>query len=204
MSKTQIDKMVNRFLAWPMPKDFAPDCGISFKREPDAKGCAPAWPVGTNLFTADQARQMFEHCLFSEALSGLQLHQQRVVDEKVELDKKVTALSNFIGLSPIFDTLDPSEQERLKEQNDVMWQYSEILGARIAAFAEVVRHSSTEPKAEWFMHVLGPDDVFPCVGEFDALRKANQHNRSWARLMADDPKPNDPYCVAVAVTREDI
>lgn len=65
---------------------------------------------------------------------NLQPHQQRVVDEKAELDKKATALSQFIGHSPIFDTLDPAEQERLREQNDVMWQYSEILGARIAAF----------------------------------------------------------------------
>ena len=48
--------------------------------------------------------------------------------------EKAKALSNFIGTSQIFDTLDPAEQERLKEQNDVMWQYSEILGARIAAF----------------------------------------------------------------------
>ena len=64
----------------------------------------------------------------------MQPHQQRVVDEKDELDKKAHALSDFIGYSPIFDTLDPAEQERLKEQNDVMWQYSEILAARIAAF----------------------------------------------------------------------
>ena len=64
----------------------------------------------------------------------LQPHQRRVVVEKEELDKKAKALSSFIGTSPIFDTLDPVEQERLKEQNDVMWQYSEILGARIAAF----------------------------------------------------------------------
>lgn len=64
----------------------------------------------------------------------LQPHQQRVVEEKAELDKKAKALSQFIGHSPIFDTLDAAEQERLKEQNDVMWQYSEILGARIAAF----------------------------------------------------------------------
>lgn len=63
-------------------------------------------------------------------------HQQRVVDEKVELDKKAKALSEFIGYSPIFETLDPAEQERLKEQNDIMWQYSEILGARISAFVE--------------------------------------------------------------------
>ena len=64
----------------------------------------------------------------------LQPHQQRVVTEKAELDKKATALSEFIAHSPIFETLDAAEQERLKEQNDVMWKYSEILGARIAAF----------------------------------------------------------------------
>ena len=61
-------------------------------------------------------------------------HQQRVVDEKTELDKKAHALSEFIGNNPIFDTLDAAEQERLREQNDVMWRYSEILGARIEAF----------------------------------------------------------------------
>ena len=64
----------------------------------------------------------------------MQPHQQRVVDEKTELDTKACALSQFIGNSPIFETLDAAERERLKEQNDVMWKYSEILGARIAAF----------------------------------------------------------------------
>lgn len=79
--------------------------------------------------------------LLSDRLTGnhkeeikMQPHQQRVVDEKAALDEKATALSNFIGTSPVFETLDPAEQERLKEQNDVMWQYSEILGKRIAAF----------------------------------------------------------------------
>lgn len=66
----------------------------------------------------------------------MQPHQFRVVEEKTELDTKATALSNFIGHSPLFETLDAAEQERLKVQNDIMWQYSEILGARIAAFAE--------------------------------------------------------------------
>ncbi len=61
-------------------------------------------------------------------------HQQRVIDEKKELDEKAKRLSNFIGLSPMFLELDAEEQERLKEQNDIMWQYSEILGKRIAAF----------------------------------------------------------------------
>jgi hypothetical protein len=67
----------------------------------------------------------------------LQPHQQRVVDEKTELDTKATALSKFIGESAIFPTLDAAEQERLKEQCEVMWEYSEILGARIAAFGSV-------------------------------------------------------------------
>ena len=61
-------------------------------------------------------------------------HQQRVVDEKMELDKKANALTAFIGSSPIFETLDAAEQDRLKEQNEVMWRYSQTLGARIVAF----------------------------------------------------------------------
>lgn len=64
----------------------------------------------------------------------IQPHQQRVIDEKRELDVKAHALSQFIGLNPVFETLDPAEQERMKEQCEIMWQYSEILGARIAAF----------------------------------------------------------------------
>lgn len=61
-------------------------------------------------------------------------HQQRVIDEKDDLFKRAKALSNFISLSPTFETLDPAEQERMKVQNDLMWQYYEILMARITAF----------------------------------------------------------------------
>lgn len=138
MNKKQIDQMVYRFLGWKLPKDFCPDAGISFKPTMPYEGDELGnswWPVGTNLLTAEQARQMFEHVTAEECAEGLQPHQQRVVAEKAELDEKATALSNFIGHSPIFETLEATEQERLKEQNDVMWQYSEFLGARIAAFA---------------------------------------------------------------------
>lgn len=75
----------------------------------------------------------------------LQPHQQRVVDEKAELDTKATALSKFIGESPIYPTLDAAEQERLKEQCELMWQYSEILGARIGAFSQPAA-TETNPK----------------------------------------------------------
>ncbi len=61
-----VAEMVNRFLGWKLPKDFAPDCGISFKRNSECVRPG-VWvvydPVGTNLFTADQAKAMFEYCL---------------------------------------------------------------------------------------------------------------------------------------------
>lgn len=61
----QIKQMVDRFLAWKLPADFSPDCGISFT--PYCSG-SPAYPrmcepVGTNLFTATQAEAMVRHML---------------------------------------------------------------------------------------------------------------------------------------------
>ncbi len=59
-----IKAMVDRFLAWPLPKGFAPDCGISFDgRKDDEWNNNKTWPIGTNLFTADQAREMFEYAM---------------------------------------------------------------------------------------------------------------------------------------------
>jgi hypothetical protein len=63
MAKKKIDKMVDKFLAWNLPKDFAPDGGISFKGTPDARGYAPTWPTGTNLLNAEQAKDMIEQML---------------------------------------------------------------------------------------------------------------------------------------------
>jgi crAss001_48 related protein len=64
----------------------------------------------------------------------MQPHQQRVVDEKTELDTKLDKLKAFIMDSPIFKTLPVDEQKRLNAQYDVMEQYSKILKERIAAF----------------------------------------------------------------------
>lgn len=64
---SDVSEMVNRFLCWKLPKDFAPDCGISFKCESDYDhpeyGRTKFEPTGTNLFTAQQAKAMFEHVL---------------------------------------------------------------------------------------------------------------------------------------------
>ena len=63
MNKERIDKMVDNFLAWKLPKDFCPDGRISFNAEADAMGNSITWPAGTNLFDARQAREMIEHIL---------------------------------------------------------------------------------------------------------------------------------------------
>ena len=63
----------------------------------------------------------------------LQPHQQRVVDEKAELDQRREKLESFYSTS-IFQGLPASEQSRLLRQGVAMRTYSEILGERIAAF----------------------------------------------------------------------
>ena len=63
MDEKKIAEMVDRFLGWELPRDFNPDGGISFVHEKDARGFEPSWPIGTNLFTADQAKAMIKHML---------------------------------------------------------------------------------------------------------------------------------------------
>ena len=63
----------------------------------------------------------------------LQPHQQRVVDEKVELDKKRTALDAFLR-TKASDLVDPAEHTRLMRQSSAMYDYSQILNERIEAF----------------------------------------------------------------------
>jgi len=60
--------------------------------------------------------------------------QQRVIDELNELEEKANSLNEFIAYSDLFLGLDSKEQERLRLQLDIMWQYVEILRERIAAF----------------------------------------------------------------------
>ena len=63
-------------------------------------------------------------------------YQRRVIEEKRDLDEKAIKLSNFIGYSPLFVTISALEQELIREQCEVMWEYSEILGKRIEAFIQ--------------------------------------------------------------------
>ena len=57
------DEMVTRFLSWKLPKDFRPDGGMVFIPTKGRGYYSPYWPSGTNLFTAQQAREMLEHVI---------------------------------------------------------------------------------------------------------------------------------------------
>lgn len=63
----------------------------------------------------------------------MQPHQQRVVDEKRELDEKIDKLIGFLE-TEIFKTLPVDEQERLNRQAIIMGMYTEVLRERIEAF----------------------------------------------------------------------
>ena len=60
-----VKHMVDRFLCWKLPADFRPDAGISFKAEYNEYTPYPRKhePIGTNLFTAEQAEQMVRYII---------------------------------------------------------------------------------------------------------------------------------------------
>ena len=65
---SQIKRMVDRFLSWKLPDDFAPDGGISFNRTFNEHTAHPMKhePSGTNLFNVHQAEAMVRHMLEQE------------------------------------------------------------------------------------------------------------------------------------------
>ena len=64
----------------------------------------------------------------------MQDYQQRVIDEKKDLDAKIERLETFIDGSAMFAELPSDEIIRLRRQVYTMRLYSEILRDRIAAF----------------------------------------------------------------------
>lgn len=61
-------------------------------------------------------------------------HQQRVIEEKQELDTKREKLGEFKN-TDMFLSLSWQEQERLNTQAHIMTMYSSVLGERIRNFA---------------------------------------------------------------------
>lgn len=62
-------------------------------------------------------------------------HQQRVVDERHELEERLAKLRQFLT-TDLCLTLPFDERGRLVRQEKIMAEYSEVLADRIAAFTE--------------------------------------------------------------------
>jgi hypothetical protein len=69
--------------------------------------------------------------------SNIPPHQQRVIDEKCQLDTRLQALEKFISGSVVWPGLPTPEQQRMRRQRDAMVQYSSILAERIESFPVV-------------------------------------------------------------------
>jgi hypothetical protein len=69
-----------------------------------------------------------------ENVKVLEPHQQRVVDEKIELEDKFKKLDQFILDNQIFQSLSEEDQELMKEQRAFMEGYLIVLEKRIARF----------------------------------------------------------------------
>ncbi len=69
-----------------------------------------------------------------EQAGAVPAHQQRVLDEKQELDARIVKLGEFIESNPLFLTVDADEQTRLCRQLAVMHELAVILADRIAHF----------------------------------------------------------------------
>jgi hypothetical protein len=62
-------------------------------------------------------------------------YQQRVVDEKIQLDERLEKLREFMK-GNFFKKVKEEEQKRMMRQEASMDIYSDVLGERIAAFSQ--------------------------------------------------------------------
>lgn len=84
-----------------------------------------------------EAKDCFVRCALDmpeQVASTVPPHQQRVLDEKRELDERLSKLDAFILDNPLYLQLSTAEQDRLSRQSKAMAVYSGILDERIAKF----------------------------------------------------------------------
>ncbi len=81
-----IEEVTNRFLCWKLPEDFSPDGGISFQKvhsENSSWGPIRYEPVGTNLFTASQTKEMLRQIL-GDSLGTFRYQDKSLYREKMK------------------------------------------------------------------------------------------------------------------------
>lgn len=71
-------------------------------------------------------------------------YQQRVVEEKAELDAKIDLISSFVG-SDAFGALEGHDRTLLRRQYGPMVEYSVALGKRIERFRKAAKLAAAMP-----------------------------------------------------------
>ena len=126
--KDSIKSMVNKFLSWKLPTNFYPDAGISFT--PKYNVGTPYErnhePIGTNLFDADQARQMFEYCCAEELTKREAAARQQGFEEGKQAgrDEVLTKLSEQEPEAHMY----PSDLEKFSQSETFATAFSVAVG----------------------------------------------------------------------------
>lgn len=107
---------------------------IEMSDESKCSICGEPMPVGEEMFKFHGYSGPCPKPLKPQLLP----HQQRVVDEKKELDDRLTKLLAFFQL-PLFGLLSDAERSRMRNQARFMDGYSAVLGERIEAFRELTK-----------------------------------------------------------------
>ncbi len=121
----------NAFRGWWLPTDEnGDDNGYLVEYLDGGKSNVP----GRAGYVSWSPKEQFDNAYRLRPLvPGLAPHQQRVVDEKIDLGEKISKLVDFLD-TPVFAGLALDEQLRLKKQVVAMDQYFTILTERISAF----------------------------------------------------------------------
>lgn len=89
-------------------------------------------------YTPANLKSIIEEASIVDPEFELLPHQQRVVEEKEELDTKIEKLLNFITSdNPVYNTLAPEEKADMYMQSQQMMHYSDTLNRRIQRFTDV-------------------------------------------------------------------
>lgn len=137
-------------------------------------------------------------------------YQERVIQEKKELDEKLGKLELFFS-GPEHAGLPPMEQGRLARQHSAMEDYSNILGERIEGRVEKTLHNSDVSGARQNVpdiEIVGDGDMFRL------LCKASSQREGWMKstkamevpggcvvqVTTQQRAPDGSYAVAEALT----
>lgn len=121
MTSEQIKHMVDSFLGWKLPADFAPDDGISF--DPVINAGHPfesrREPVGTNLFTATQAEAMVRYMIegIPERVGMTKREEQRARDA-LRMSSAIGKFLSAYARGQIKSHKDSPEIQELASAND--------------------------------------------------------------------------------------